>query len=142
MVDKSLTICFRMIGDRINGCSIYRSGIKVRKLFYRCSYRTIHPSTIRCCQMRPLIIRIIEYFFYDCSMTGWNYISLRIQNRVALIISFVVPPAYSSTKLRSITSQKIFSRCLKIPLISVSGRPFIIQGRLVIEFIKPSEGQV
>lgn len=131
MVDKSLAVGFRMIRNIINRRTIDRSGIEIGKSFDRCPGRPF-PCTIGRGEMSPVIVCIIEYFLHDRRMTG------RIMRRIYILI----PPADTGSKLRSIAGQESLSRSLKIPLISVSGRPFIIQGVFMIELVKPSEGQV
>lgn len=131
MINKSLTISFRMIRNIVDRRTINRSCIEIRKALDRSPGRPF-PCGIGSGEMRPITVSIIEYFLHDRRMSG------RIMRRIYILI----PPADTGSQLRSITGQESLSRSLKIPLISIAGRPFIIQGVFVIELIKPSEGQV
>lgn len=131
MIDKTLAVGFRMIRNIIDRRTIDRPCIEIGKSFDRCPGRPF-PCTIGRGEMCPIVVCIIEYFLHDRRMSG------RIMRRIYILI----PPADTGSQLWSISGQESLSRSLKIPLISVSGRPFIIQGVFMIQFIKPSEGQV
>lgn len=142
MIDETLAVCFRMSRNTVYRSPINRSYIKIRELFDRCAYRPVHPCAIGSCYMRPVVVGIIEYFLHDCSMSGRNVIALRIQDWVSLFIPLIIPPAYNSTKLRCISCLQPLSRCLGVPLITVTGRPSRIIAGNMFQFVKPSEGQV
>ena len=137
MVYETLTIGLRMSWNIINGPGIYRSCIPIRESFYRRALAGVRiirirsvPCTIRCYKACPVIICIVCYLLHYGSMPG----------RISLGI-FIIP-TYCSTQRGHIPCLQTFSRCLSIPLISIAGRPVIVECGNVSQLVKPAKGQV